>query len=265
MSREHDRPDPELQDRIRDLAPPIPDPAYRERNRKRFTGRIPYEEAADRRLEPARSRGWLWGGAGLAAAATAAAAWFTAGPAAPVWEVWDVPEDGTVLINGEAVSAGKAAGMSLPPRARVRGGDRGRIRLGIPRMVSMELAPGTEVTLGSTRRLLRRPRLHAQVREGTAWGVTGPDFPGRDLRLDTDQARIHVRGTTFAVVSGGDTTCVCVLNGTVEVKCKITGVHLRVHPVEQLLLDASGPERRLSPLSPAQRDMLADVAAHTVF
>jgi ferric-dicitrate binding protein FerR (iron transport regulator) len=103
------------------------------------------------------------------------------------------------------------------------------------------------------------------VREGTAWGVTGPDFPGRALRVDTDQARIRVSGTTFAVVSGGDTTCVCVLNGDVEVKCKITGVVLSVHSVQQLLLDAAGPERRLSPLSPLQHELLRDVRDHTVF
>lgn len=263
---ERDRPDPELQDRIRGLAPPLPDPAFRERNRKRFTGRIPYEETAGRELDPVRPRGRLWGIGGLAAAAAAAvAAWFTAGSEAPAWEVWDSPVGGTVFVNGNPVSGAEAAGMALPPHARIRGCEMGRTRVRIPRVVSLELAPGTEITVGSVRRFLRRPRPHARVREGTAWGVTGPDFSTSGLRMDTDQARIQVSGTTFAVVSGGDTTRVCVLNGIVEVKCKITGVQLLVHPVEQLLLDASGPERRLSPLSDDQHAMLRDVADHTTF
>jgi hypothetical protein len=265
MNREPDMPDPELQERIRDLRPPLPDPAYRERNRKLFTGRIPYHTEHDRRFPAPRHRGLWTAAAGFAASLAGAAAWLFAGSGAPSWEVWEVPAGTALRVNGKTVSARNAAGMSLPPSARVHGGDLGRVRLGIPRLVSLELAPGTEVTLGSARRPFHKPDLFAQVRAGTAWGITGPAFPGRGLRVETDQARIRVAGTTFAVVSGGQKTCVCVLSGTVEVKCKITGVVLDVNPSQQLTLDASGPTRTLAPLDSDQHDLLRDVAAHTVF
>lgn len=265
MSPEHDMSDSELQKRIRGLRPPLPDPAYRERNRKLFTGRLPYEAEHARRFRSPRPRGIWAAAAGVAASLAAAAAWLFAGSGAPAWEVWEVPRGTALRVNGKLVSAGDAAGMSLPPSARVQGSDLGRVRVGIPRLVSLELAPGTEVTLESTRRLFHKPALVARVRGGTAWGITGPDFPGRGLRVETDQARIHVAGTTFAVVNGGQSTRVCVLFGTVQVKCKITGVVLDVNPSQQLLLDASGPTRTLSSLDPDQHERLQDVAAHTVF
>jgi ferric-dicitrate binding protein FerR (iron transport regulator) len=56
------------------------------------------------------------------------------------------------------------------------------------------------------------------VTKGEVRFVTGPGFAGHRLDIHAPAARALVTGTTFAVITNADTTCVCVLDGTVTME-----------------------------------------------
>ena len=254
MNQHKDRPDPELQDAIRDLPAPRPDPAYRDRTRKMFLGQTRFEtEHFDRDIT---ARAWAWSGAALAAAAAIAIIIFSL-PGATAWQVLDSAS--TVTVNGVEIPVSQMAGVDLHPGTRIRTSSDGELRLVVPDAVSFVLGPNTEVTVGSSKGFLGSPGLTAVVHEGNTWGSTGPDFPSSGFEIETAQADIRITGTTFAVLSDNDTTCVCVLSGTVEVTTRGTGNSVLVPPEQQLFVPTGDQPARLVALTPAQRDRLTEI------
>ena len=256
MNEHKDRLDPELQGALRDLPAPRPDPAYRERTRKMFLGQTPFEtERFDRGIT---ARAWAWSGGALAAAAAIAVILFSL-PGATAWQVLDSASTGTITVNGVEVPVSQVAGVDLHPGTRIRVGSDGELKLVVPDAVSFVLGPNTEVTVGSSKGFLGSPGLTAVVHEGTTWGTTGPDFPASGFEIETAQADIRITGTTFAVLSESDTTCVCVLSGTVEVTARGTGESVRVPPEQQLFVPTGDQPAHLVAITSSQRDRLTEI------
>ena len=118
MNEHKDRLDPELQDALRDLPAPRPNPAYRERTRKMFLGQVPFEtERFDRAIT---ARAWAWS-AGALAAAAAIAVLLLSLPGATAWQVLDTASTGTITVNGVEVpvTSGKVIDP-LPASSRTR-------------------------------------------------------------------------------------------------------------------------------------------------
>ena len=249
-------PDSELQSRIGEIPIPLPDPAYRERNRKLFTGRIPYGQDSIRSFEPA-PRGPLWLGIGVAAAAAVLLIFMFTTPI-PVWEVVKTETSGTIVIDGTELDV-----LDLPVEitsaTELETGKNGGLMVRIDQAVNLFLTENTAVRLGVDRSLLGKPVLTAMVHHGTAIGTTGPNFPSAGLRIETNHAQVLITGTTFSVLSNADTTCVCVLMGTVQVECKTTGKIQMVPSEYQLFVSREGIDPQLSPITAIQKARLLDV------
>jgi ferric-dicitrate binding protein FerR (iron transport regulator) len=250
-------PEAQLGAMIRDLPAPKPDPARREEARRMFTGQIPYETVD---LRPASNRRpWILAGSLTAAAAAAVLLFLPLTD--PGWTVQEAHARGPVSIDGRDTPAAELVGTRLDPGTRIRSGEAGEITLAAGDGLTMVLGPGAEVTVGRKGSLFRGSELQVTVHEGQTWGTTGPGFPGRGLRMETGQAKVHVTGTTFAVLGAGDSTCVCVLSGKVEVDCKITGLNFEIASGQQLLLSKiTGPH--LDPLDPVQKERLGNLKEH---
>jgi ferric-dicitrate binding protein FerR (iron transport regulator) len=222
-----------------------------------FTGRTPYRTVD---LSPATGRrAWILAG-GLAAAAGMAVLLFLP-LAGPEWTVQSAQAQGPIRIDGQDALAAELAGTHLGSGTRIRSCDAGEVTLTGAEGLTLVLGPGAEVTLGGKRSLAFGSELRVTVHEGQTWGTTGPGFPGRGLRMETGQARVHITGTTFAVMGAADSTCVCVLSGTVEVDCKITGLNFELASGQQLLLSKiTGPH--LDPIDPDQRRHLGNLKEH---
>lgn len=258
MNEHNDRPDPELQDALRNVPAPKPDPAYRERTRKMFLGETQFETKRFDRAITARA--WAWSGGALAAAAAIAVLLFSL-PGPTAWQVLDTASAGTVTVNGVEIPVSQLAGVDLHPGTRIRGSSEGEVRLVVPDAVSFVLGPNTEVTVGSSKGFLGSPALTAVVHEGTTWGTTGPDFPSSGFEIETAQADIRITGTTFAVLSDSDTTCVCVLSGTVEVTARSTGNSVLVPPEQQLFVPTGDQPARLEAITSSQRERLTEIGS----
>jgi hypothetical protein len=255
--------DPELQQRVRDLPLPRPEPGFRERNRRMFTGEIPFEPADIPVAEMPASRGWLWGGLGLAAAAALALLFILPGRG-PSWEVQSTETGNPLIVDGRPTDASDLIGQKLASGTRIRTGEEGEVVLLVAEALTLVLGPRTEVTVGAAQPPGSSSVLYASVHEGITWGTTGPEFPKRGLSIETRDAMVHVTGTTFAVESGPENTCVCVLQGSVGVECKASGETHTVPPDRQLYVSADDGPTRLDPLTEEQAEKLRHIRARGI-
>jgi len=101
------------------------------------------------------------------------------------------------------------------------------------------------------------------LREGTARVVTGPEFSGHELWIETQDARIQVTGTQFAVEMRPEGTCVCCREGTVRVHPRQgEGPAVEIVPGSQhLILRADGTIEREQVL-PRHRKPLERLATY---
>jgi ferric-dicitrate binding protein FerR (iron transport regulator) len=246
MTEHEPHPDPDLAARLRALPPEPVDPAYRARARAAFLS----PPAA----RPARRRFPLWGGIGIAAAA--ALALFLLATAAPSWRVAGVQGSGTVTVDGEAFPAASLAGRKLPRGASVDVGPGVELTVAADAL-SFVVGEGSRLTL-ETRGIPGRRSLAAVLDHGNTWGTTGPGFAG--LAVLTPEAQVQVTGTTFAVMASPDTTCVCVLEGTVEVVARSApGEPVAVPGGDRCFLFAAPVPPRLDELTAPQAARLREI------
>jgi len=219
---------------------PAPDPAFRERLRQAFvSGEIESRAAAAEaparpgvharaggRREGARVRAparpgifgvrwWLW----APVAAAAAVIVLTFAGRGPSWEVRAVEGQGSITVRGRAVAAGDASAWAgaLDRGAKLAVPEGMTVDLVQGGIVAVRVMPGTDVTLPRrTNRWFAR-ELTAQVRGGELLVRTGPDFPGREMIVETPEGRTEITGTMVSIVRGDGFTCVCVLEGVAHV------------------------------------------------
>ncbi len=153
--------------------------------------------------------------------AAAAALAFALGLAnrGPAWEVSTATGVGVIRIDGQEVPAQASAVIS---RLVARGGrvqlpEEVSIDLVAPGFMVVRLAAGSDVRLsGSPNRWIAR-NSEISIESGDVFVATGREFPGSRLVVSTDEARVDVLGTSFAVMRFGHGTCVCVMEGSVRV------------------------------------------------
>jgi ferric-dicitrate binding protein FerR (iron transport regulator) len=80
--------------------------------------------------------------------------------------------------------------------------------------LSVQLAPDTEMTVPEWPRRWLGDVASCEVPRGEVRFTTGPRYSSR-LRVASPLAVVEVTGTTLAVISGADSSCVCVLDGKV--------------------------------------------------
>lgn len=162
-----------------------------------------------------RLRRWRWGLAPLGAVAAAAALWLVLAPQPESPFVLVAVAGGGGVRHGDAELGGEdLRGARFQPGERVRTGESVAIDLVQGSLFALELSEGCDLDLPCD---AGNGCYRAVVREGTATWVTGPAFPGRELRVVAPDAEVVATGTTFAVRADGEKTCVSVLAGEVGV------------------------------------------------
>ena len=207
---------PEIQKRIAQMEPAKARSEFRAQVKRRFTGcqdhglLVPIGEIHSTRLP--QHRRWF---TGIMAAAILAFALTWLMQPQPAWQITDADPNGRIVINQAEVRADKMVGELLPGDCYVHHLGPGMLRIDKPGEMTWLLEPGTQVHLRGKTVLSRGAPLSARVLKGVAMGTTGADFPEAGLDFTTRDLSAHVSGTTFGILAGADSTCVCVLEGTV--------------------------------------------------
>ncbi len=233
----------------RSLAPPPSDPEFRERLRDQFAGSRVAPTAPAAPPPPGRSRSAMLrprfsrrrsilalAGALAAGIAIVALLRFNgrlhepgvienASPVAYDTAPGELTDDGLLLVDGlEVAVADVRAG-----RRRILAGQDVELRGTLPLelvwddVLAIELVPGSRCTLpGGTGGAgdESATELHGHIARGEVRIVTGPGFSGRTLTIESDDASVHVVGTTFAVIRDSAGTCVCVEDGVTQIRSR---------------------------------------------
>lgn len=205
-------------DAVRDLPPVTADPAFRKRLEESFrTGRFP---AHARRIVPLPGfrRGpvaWIAVPA-AAAAALAIALLLNQGPS---WTLTGFEGGGNVVVDGRPIPMTHAAELDRALRggARVVVPEGAELHLASADRMMIVATAGTEFVLPSTPGRWYGRTVDAFVGHGTLRVSTRPGFTGSRLVVTTPEAKIEVSGSTLAIICEEAGTCVCVLDGAVEV------------------------------------------------
>jgi ferric-dicitrate binding protein FerR (iron transport regulator) len=186
-----------------------------------------------------------------AAAAAVALYWLGSWPTAH-WSVATAERaelgDGTPLI--EATTFRHAAVRTLiDGELDARLGDFIRVLVGPD--AEVELPPAAGRWIGR-RRLLR-------VEAGDIFATTGGRKLPFELVIETAETRTRILGTTFAVRCNELGTCVCLLEGRIEVAAPDGGSRTELLPDGRVQFFEDGRPPMLQPLSPAERRMLEEL------
>jgi hypothetical protein len=140
----------------------------------------------------------------------------------PKWKVLNANGRGEIAVDGRVLSALSAEAIAalLTPGALVRVSAETEVEILCDGYFVVQLTPSTEMTLpGAPGRWFGRD-VAASFHAGEARIITGPRFEGARLSIETEEAKIAVSGTTFAVIRDTAATCVCAFEGVVEVGVK---------------------------------------------
>ena len=240
--------DPFIQDSLRKLPRHVPRATFREEMRQAFladAGAVTGDAPATL-PSPARSRSGVWIPVVAAAALLALAVW-GARPAA----VWTAQPAAGLYVDGEPLTA---EGL-LPPGALVENRGTTPARLTIPGDLVCELSPGTVAQFEGRRHLAAGP-YRFTVQDGMVLGATDEGFPGHRLEVAPREGLTTITGTTFGVLTGADSTCVCVLEGSVRLLAR--GLEARmVDPGASWIVYRDGRERG----EPLREDQIAMLRA----
>jgi ferric-dicitrate binding protein FerR (iron transport regulator) len=139
---------------------------------------------------------------------------------APRWTALPSAGAGTLVVNGVELPLHDTAGLTrrLRSGARVRLQSTQELDLVSSGLLALELTPGTEMLLPSPPGRWFGRAARASVIRGNLRLTTGRRFDGSRLAITTPEATVHVTGTTLAVIAEPTGTCVCVLEGTAQVR-----------------------------------------------
>lgn len=202
-------------DAVRALEPPRADDAFRARLRQEFvSGRIGRRRGIAFR-PPWFLRGAVW----VPVAAAFACVALLAANRGPDWHVIAVDGPGPVVVDGVSFSIGDRTGID----ERVRRGGRVTVQgattldLAATGVTALALAPGADVTLSAPPNRWWWRGMDAQIKTGDAYFSTGKRFHGAHLDVSTPDVSVRAVGTSFAVLCAPFGTCVCVMEGQVQV------------------------------------------------
>lgn len=248
---------------VRDLRLRGPSRAFRERLQTEFmTGSISSGLERSRRREvPGISRfpsAWTrplaW-----AAAAVLIAVSVVGLNRGPAWQVKNVSGSGIVVVGNLPIPLGHSDQLAaaMQPGARVRIPPGATLEVMAPGQMAIVLLSGADVVMPATPGRWFGRGVSATLATGQLRITTGPRFRGARLAIQTPEAEVGVTGTTLAVICEPHGTCVCVLEGRVDVGAR--GGEMSV--VEEgrrrfVFNDGRGPE--VDEIRPAERDRLGE-------
>jgi ferric-dicitrate binding protein FerR (iron transport regulator) len=207
-----------VQERVRALPTAAPSVEFRARLRDEFiSGTIPERRSTRRR---ARTLPFAEVGIALAAAAVLVGLFLKINRG-PAWQFVAASGDGRVHV-GERGFAASEASSTLPgllrPGVSIHLEGETQLDLLSPGTLAIQMAPGSNLTIPAPPGRWLGRSTTGRVDGGEVRFVTGPGFAGAHLTIEAPSARIHATGTTFAVISSPDSTCVCVLEGEVSME-----------------------------------------------
>lgn len=177
----------------------------------------------------------------------------------PAWQVKSVSGSGIVVVGNLPIplSHTEQLAAALQPGARVRIPPGATLEVMAPGQMAIVLLAGTHVEMPATPGRWFGRRVTATLASGQLRISTGPQFNGARLAIRTPEAEVTVTGTTLAVICEPHGTCVCVLEGRVDVGAR--GGEMSV--VEEgrrrfVFNDGRGPE--VDEMRPAERDRLGE-------
>ena len=201
---------------VRSLAPPLVDPAFRERAKRDFLAGVPARGRVPLpRPRPALRPAWWVVAPALALAAIA----LVVLPSGPAWRVVSADGEGAAIVDHRPIPLAHTADLAraLKPGARIGVGPDTRLELELKGHLALQVTPGTELVLPGPPRGWSSHDMRAVVWSGEVRITTEASFAGDRLTIETPEAAVLVTGTTLAVIRDAEGTCVCVCEGTVEV------------------------------------------------
>ncbi len=210
------------QERARELVRALPaleaDPAVKARLKRAFVSGELATKPRERtiRLRPAlRFPRWIFAAAAVAAILVVVPI-LNRGPA-PTIPVSGVR--GEVSIDGISIPAAEKERIAerLRPGARISLSDESELDVLYAETVVYQLAPETEMTLPASPGRWYGRNVSCELDYGELLILTGPDFPGKRLVVQTPEGTTVVTATLISVFRDSTVTCVCVYHGTASV------------------------------------------------
>ena len=205
----------DAQERLRSSGRAVPDAGFTARMRREFLA-----GAAARTGSPvvATRPRRVWQGLAIAtlSAAAACAAVFAANQGAS-WQVHAISGSGSIRMGGREVAIGDSAGIL----SRLRAGsfievpEGAQLDVRLDGVALFQITSGTRVVLPNSPGRWFARTMSGRVESGELRVATGPRFKGAQLSLRADSVDVRVVGTTLAVLSQPEGTCVCVFEGQV--------------------------------------------------
>ena len=251
----------QTRDAVRGLGRPGADPGFRARLRQEFVSGTIESSAPKRALVIPWHRTPMarWGGVALAAAALLVVVGFL--NAAPDWRLNRVTGDGMVIVDGRPVPTAHASELErlMSAGAFVRVPTGVEIELMSRGVMAVQFTPGTEASVPNPPgRWFQRTSL-AEIRRGEWRITTGRDFQGARLAIDTPEARVEVTGTTFAVICEPEGTCVCVMEGRLNVGTRGGSGPVEVREGNRRFVYADGRPEEMEPMLSREHAPLGDL------
>jgi hypothetical protein len=139
----------------------------------------------------------------------------------PAWQFVAASGEGRIHVGARGFAASEAS-STLPrllrPGASICLEGETLLDLLSPGTLAIQMAPGSNLRIPAPPGRWLGRSTKGRVDSGEVRFVTGPGFAGAHLTIEAPSARIHATGTTFAVISTPDSTCVCVLEGEVRME-----------------------------------------------
>jgi ferric-dicitrate binding protein FerR (iron transport regulator) len=152
------------------------------------------------------------------AAAAALVVVFWVANRGPRWQVSEITGAGEVEVNGERIAAADRARLqgAMTPGARVVIPAGGELELLSAGALVLQITSGTTMTVPTSPGRWLGKRIETEIEAGEARLSTGPRFRGATLIAHTAETTVRVTGTTLTIIREPAGSCVCVLEGTVE-------------------------------------------------
>lgn len=182
------------------------------------------------------------------------------------WQITDIEGDGLVLVDGVAYAAQnpKSWRPLLGEGVDVEISNDVTLTLGNAKNCEIVATPGTRLTFPKEPGRWFNRDVAIEVRRGAVHATTGPTFTGSRLRFVTPEAEVTVTGTTLSVARREHITCVCVLEGKVEVHDRTSGLLFPVSAGRRLVLTDRAHPPVGEKISGGERMKLAATRATTM-
>jgi hypothetical protein len=259
--------DPEVENALASVMRPKARPEFRESLRRRFCTQAgeprsvpPIESFPEPGLDAgaARRRMLLRFGGLLAAAAILVIGYIFLASPAPRWKVIELGDGSVVKIDGRAfpVEDREALARALQ-RAKEFEVEKGDMLLQVEDLALFDISEGTRVAFEDFDPHGPGTDYELRVPSGRLRGVTGPAFHGRRMKVDADLFQGTIVGTAFAVDYEPHGTCLCCLDGEVEMDCASLHTHEPISAHKMCLIYRDGttppkhgdnPEKHCAPL-----------------